>query len=80
MIEAETTTVDLGVLSVGDKVQWRGNFGDAPQQPATVTGITVGGKDGEPVEKVEWSKVKDRNVVLDLDTGNWAYGYQVGRL
>lgn len=66
-------------LKIGDKVLWRGGFGSDPAKVATIESIEVtnGGKYGDQVDEVDWSKVKGRNVVVDLAEGNWAYGEQI---
>jgi len=71
----------MNKLKIGDVVIWKGSWGsDAPQQ-ATVEGIdlTKGGKYGEPVNEIKWSQVYDRNVVVTLDNGHWAYGSQISK-
>jgi hypothetical protein len=67
------------VLKIGDEVIWKGGFGMDKSKTAKVTGIEVtnGGKYGDPVDEVKWSKVRDREVVVDLDNGHWAYGSQI---
>lgn len=71
------------VLRVGDEVIWRGGFGaDAPKL-VTVRAIDLidgNPDDGQPVSVVPWSEVRGRCVVVDLSTGQWAYGYQIERL
>ncbi len=72
----------MSKLKIGDKVIWRGSWGgDAPQQ-AIVEGIdlTKGGKYGDPVNEIEWSQVYDRNVVVTLDNGHWAYASQISEV
>ena len=67
-------------LKIGDMVIWKGSWGsDAPQQ-AIVEGINKGGKYGDPVDEIKWSQVYDRNVVVVLDNGHWAYGSQISRV
>lgn len=69
-----------GILKVGDKVMWRGAWGtDAPKQ-AIVEEIETncnGTKSGISADSVEWNEVTDRNVVVTLDNGHWAYGNQL---
>lgn len=67
----------MSVLSVGDTVEWRGSFGRGLPALAQVTGIVVGGKGGTNVPAVPWSAVEDREVVVDLSNGHWAYGFQI---
>lgn len=65
-------------LKVGDKVMWRGSFGSAIPQLATVKSIELcepGEKYGEQVDEASWSD-RDR-MVVDLDNHSWAYGYQI---
>jgi len=42
--------------------------------------ITNGGKYGDPVDEVPWSKVTGRNVTVDLDNDKWAYAEQIRRI
>ena len=68
------------LLRVGDSVLWSGAWGYNEPQVAHVTGIELvepGQKEGGvPVEAVPWSAV-EREVVVDLDNGHWAYGTQL---
>jgi len=71
----------MSKLKIGDVVNWRGAFGsDAPKE-AIVEGIEItnGGKYGDEVNEVSWSKVYDRNVVVNLNNGHWAYASQISR-
>jgi hypothetical protein len=67
------------VLKIGDKVWWRGGFGSEPAEEAVIEGIeiTYGYKYGDPVDEVSWSEVYDRNVVVNLENGHWAYAEQI---
>jgi hypothetical protein len=65
-------------LKVGDKVMWRGGFGNDAPKEAVVESIELckaGEKYGNSVDEVSWNK-KDR-IVVDLDSGHWAYGRQI---
>lgn len=66
-------------LKIGDKVLWRGAWGQNTMEEATVTGIeiTYGDKYGFPVDEVPWAEVCGRNVIVDLDNGHWSYGFQI---
>jgi hypothetical protein len=68
-------------LKIGDEVIWRGSWGNDAPQIAKVERIEItgGGKYGKSVNEVEWSKVYDRNVTVDLDNGHWAYASQISR-
>jgi len=67
-------------LKIGDKVSWRGGFGFDGPQNAKVEGIDIncqGGKHGDQVDEVDWSKVTRDNCVVSLNNGHWAYGNQI---
>jgi hypothetical protein len=67
-------------LRVGDTVKWRGGFGNDAPKDAKIESIEVcpnGSKYGTQVDKIEWSKVNARNVVIDLDNRHWCYGTQI---
>lgn len=72
----------MAKLKVGDTVLWRGGFGSDAPKKAVVEGIEItnGGKYGDPVDEVDWTKVYDRNVTVDLDNGHWAYASQIKRV
>jgi hypothetical protein len=66
-------------LRVGDKVRWRGNWGTGGSMVVEVVSIEhveSGEKFGENVEEIDWDKVADE-IVVTLDNGHWAYGYQL---
>ena len=69
----------MSKLKIGDEVIWRGSWGNDAPQPAKVEEIEItnGGKYGNPVDEVEWSEVHDRNLVVTLDNGHWAYASQI---
>lgn len=66
-------------LKIGDKVHWRGNWGMGKPEVAVVESIEVtkGGKEGDSVCEILWSKMYNRNVVVVLDNGHWAYAEQI---
>lgn len=71
----------METLTIGDRVLWRGGWGDLPARHATVIGIErvqQGEKYGTPVRALPWASVK-ANAVVSLDNGHWAYGYQIER-
>ena len=72
----------MAKLKVGDTVLWRGGFGSDAPKKAVVEGIEItnGGKYGDPIDEVDWTKVYDRNVTVDLDNGHWAYASQIKRV
>ncbi len=71
----------MGLLKIGDTVMWRGSWGTENPQNATVEAIEIDceNKTGKSVTKVEWSKVNE-DVIVTLDNGHWAYGYQITQL
>lgn len=68
------------MLKVGDMVVWRSSWGTGHPSLAKVKRIEVvepGQKEGGvSVEEIQWAN-KSR-IVVDLDNGHWAYGYQIG--
>lgn len=66
-------------LRTGDSVWVRGGFGKEPRQLAVVEQIEItnGDKYGTEVDEVKWALVYDRNVVVSLDNGHWAYASQI---
>jgi hypothetical protein len=70
------------VLKVGDKVIWRGAWGNESPKEAVVDGIehTRGGKYGDSVREISWNEVRDREVVISLENGRWAYGSQISKI
>ena len=70
------------VLKTGDTVNWRGAWGiDAPKE-ARVKEILLceaeGVKHGSLVNEVLWDKVTaGRKIIVDLDNGHWAWGFQI---
>jgi hypothetical protein len=72
----------MSKLKIGDTVNWRGCFGSDPKKKAKVEGIQItgGGKYGDDVDEIDWSEMYDRNAVVDLDNGHWAYAEQVSKI
>jgi hypothetical protein len=71
-------------LSVGDRVLWRGSWGTDAPRLATVLRIesthTTRTKHGRQAHHLDWDRVRAGYAVVDLDTGNWAYGDQISPL
>ena len=72
----------MSELKIGDEVSWRGAWGRQASKIAVVTEIEItnGDKYGRSVSSVGWTRVRDRNVVVTLDNGHWAYGEQISRV
>ena len=71
---------DLHVdLHVGDTVIWSGAWGYSPPETAKVIEMeyTGGAKYGRPVDSAPWSKLSERNYIVTLDNGCWAWDYQL---
>lgn len=66
----------MALLRTGDIVEWSGGWGSNVPLAATVTKILLGSGEIE-VPAVPWSAVKDREVMVDLSNGHWAYGFQI---
>ena len=66
-------------LKVGDKVYWSGNHGKNPYIEVTVTAIEVPIQEDQRNEtrydQVHWDDI--RNCIVELQSGKWAYGYQL---
>lgn len=65
-----------------DKVIWRGAWGKDLPKEVIVTDIDVwNGTDLIEVDEVDWELViSGREVVVSLDNGFWAYGFQLSHL
>jgi hypothetical protein len=69
-------------LKVGDKVIWRGGWGNDAPKEAIIEDIELcakGSKYGKPVKSVTWETIEkgNRSITVSLDNGHWAYGYQL---
>ena len=67
-------------LKIGDKIKYRPRFGRGIPVEAVVTAMEYcedGGKYGEPID--DYCGDKDY-LVINLDDGHWAYGYQIDRV
>jgi len=66
-------------LKIGSEVMWSGGWGSQAPVPVTVTRIEKNceGGYGDFCDEIPWSECDERNVVVDLDNGHWAYGYQL---
>lgn len=73
--------LDKKFLKVGDTVIWRGGWGKNAPQDAVITGIRKDCYVGKEtmVERVPWSDCSDRDVIVWMDNGFWAYGFQLER-
>ncbi len=63
-------------LKVGDEVIWRGSWGKDLPKVVKVTCIEINDIN---VSSIDWDKVESRSVVVDLDNGHWAYGFQIAK-
>ena len=73
-------------LRIGDTITWRGDWGRARPEDAMIQGISVGCRDGDniavpgcPIEEATWEDIElaDKDIVVMLDNGHWAYAYQI---
>ncbi len=64
-------------LYLGDTVNWKGSFGKEPAKEASIVAITF--KDIEVME-IEQDLLQDKDVIVTLDNGFWAYGYQIQKI
>ena len=80
-----TTGATEDTLKKGDTVLWR-KSNTAPAMETKIVGIEIYGERDRRtgrttttrVSEVPWSTVKADRVLLTLDNGEWAYGWQVG--
>jgi len=63
-------------LKVGDEVIWRGSWGKDLPKEVKVNCIEINDIN---VSSIGWDKVDSRDVVVDLDNGHWAYGFQIAK-
>ena len=63
-------------LKLGDEVIWRGSWGKDLPKEVKVTCIEINDIN---VSSIGWDKVESRDVVVDLDNGHWAYGFQIAK-
>lgn len=66
------------VLHAGDRVSVSTSWGDGPIEEHTAIGIFT--RDSDELPEVAWARLTDRSIVVDLDDGHWAYGYQLQRI
>jgi len=69
------------LLKVGDTVLWKGSWGRDEEKEAVIDRIEANciNKEGDEVDSIEWNKVNDDSVVVDLKNGHWAYGSHIRR-
>ena len=72
----------MKILSIDDKVIWRGAWGSEPPQEVTVIAIERDCKHkyGDPVATIPWDEVNTRSVVVCLDNDHWAFGNQLEQI
>ncbi len=74
----------MNILKVGDTVKWRGCFGSDNAENAVIESIQQGAysgdKDGVDVDGVLWSDFTDRDYIVTLTNGFWAWAYQIDKI
>ena len=73
---------EVDMLKIGDSVMWRGSWGtDAPKEVIVVgVELTRGDKYGDERSEISWDEMFDRNVVVTLNNGSWAYANQITKI
>ena len=74
---------DRNFLNIGDKGMWSGSWGSESEKLAEVDSITIvepGTKVGDDVDWIHWNLVRDRECIVGLTNGFWAWGFQVTKL
>ena len=68
-------------LKVGDKVMWRGAWGQEPPKEAVIETMelcAVNSKYGyKEIKQAKWETVHACKVIVTLTNGHWAYGNQL---
>ena len=69
-------------VRVGDRVIWRGGWGNHEPEVATVTEMEITEEPrskygGVGVDEANWSQVHQNRVLFTLDNGHWAYSDQI---
>ena len=72
------------IISVGDTVIYRGNFGKGHEEIVKVTGLSVLLKPrdkysviDEGIDSVTYGQVQENRVIFDFDNERWAYADQI---
>lgn len=72
----------MDILKVGDTVMWRGSWGRDVERPAKIIGMELCEaprmKEGVVVRAADWND--KARLVVDLDNGSWAYGFQIEKM
>ena len=72
------------MISIGDKIMWRGGFGKDAPKVATVTGLELTRdprtKYGLATESSTWERAREDRLLVTLDNGHWCYGSQIAPL
>lgn len=72
----------MDILKVGDTVMWRGAWGRDAARPAKIENMELCEaprmKEGVRVRAVDWAD--KARLVVDLDNGSWAYGFQIEKM
>lgn len=69
----------MSIIKVGDTVMWRGAWGRDAARPAKIVGMEL----CEAPRMKEGIRVRSAfladkaRLVVDLDNGSWAYGFQI---
>lgn len=67
----------MGNLYLGDTVNWKGAFGTEMPKEAKVVAIEIKEKS---VDWLNWHLIDSKDVIITLDNGRWAYGYQINKI
>jgi hypothetical protein len=69
----------MKTLKLGDTVNWSGAWGTQAPVPQKVIRIEKDcvGKEGTQCSEINWDDCNNDSVIVDLDNGKWAYGFQL---
>jgi hypothetical protein len=73
-------SVRLDVLEIGQEVLWSGSWGIDSPVKTVVTDIEDHTDYDSPLESVEWERLNNRDIIVTLENGHWAYGDQIKKI
>jgi hypothetical protein len=69
------------MLTVGDTINWRGNFSTVDNQGKVVAiQLNTKAQQGVEVDSIEWFKVHGEEVIVILDNGSFKYAKFISKL
>ena len=70
----------MAKLRVGDTVMWKGSWGKDIAKEVIVTDMEYS-TDGKIIKVMDWETVMSgREIIVSLNNGHWAYGFQLSKI